>query len=507
MATCSAVAAFLDQLKAKTVTTPLAAPDLARLQSAGWISVMSNADVAQLGQDTARLGAVGEKLAADQVRERDLRGQLAEEGQKTTSILFHFEGAARRAGALEKEQADRSSLTGLDAELGQETAEYNRLLGLTALQQSLVPVGGQYLGLTSLGTLALRDLEVRQYRVSDLDFDAYWAQTQATYQELARIALAASRVHGGLAPSLGGVDRSYLWAIAVGLAKLPIPPETSVPAFLAAFQAFSALTSNVENRLMAAELVSATGRPVAASLTALKELEKAARSDGVDKASALGVAAILLDGQRADGTFATDALSSYLAITKSYETAALLAVVNRPSAELTARFNALRTMFAQWGYRPSEDLELASAFLAVSDLPLESASPKLAVLAKGLGAYLGYPLVAAAILASIPVLEAHETLNLVETTYQYLARYTGPLPEGELICLAVRAVHGVAVASVSALDPTAAARAPPVAFTYGAGRLYFVPVFIVHGAYYSTFSGIGGAHPGHVHGFAGGFGG
>jgi hypothetical protein len=36
---------------------------------------------------------------------------------------------------------------------------------------------------------------------------------------------------------------------------------------------------------------------------------------------------------------------------------------------------------------------------------------------------------------------------------------------------------------------------------------FFVPIVVAHNAYFSTFSGISGVHPGHVHGFGGGAGG
>jgi hypothetical protein len=34
--------------------------------------------------------------------------------------------------------------------------------------------------------------------------------------------------------------------------------------------------------------------------------------------------------------------------------------------------------------------------------------------------------------------------------------------------------------------------------------LWYAPLIMVHSSYYSTFSGIGGVHPAHVHGYGGG---
>jgi len=44
-----------------------------------------------------------------------------------------------------------------------------------------------------------------------------------------------------------------------------------------------------------------------------------------------------------------------------------------------------------------------------------------------------------------------------------------------------------------------------VQFTYGSRGYFpmFYPLIIVHSSYYSTFGGMGGAHPAHVHGVGG----
>jgi hypothetical protein len=180
----------------------------------------------------------------------------------------------------------------------------------------------------------------------------------------------------------------------------------------------------------------------------------------------------------------------------------LLSIMNTPPDALAAKFASLRSLFASWGYTESEDLELSSAFLAVSELPVEGISTKLAIIARGLNAYLQYPLVAAAILASVSTMEANETLNLLEEAYEIVGRRAMPMSQPELICLAVRMIHGIRNELAGELDPTAAARAPMG--VVGGPRFYFVPVIVAHAHYYSTFSGVGGVHPAHAHGWAGG---
>ena len=273
---------------------------------------------------------------------------------------------------------------------------------------------------------------------------------------------------------------------------------------MSAYNQIGGLAHNVENRLMAAEILSCLPRGVPESLPSLSQLEKEVRKVGVPKESSLGVASILLLGQRADGTFATSNFVECLRLTASYESASLLAIVDRP--DVISKFTALRSLFASWGFQESEDVELASSYLAISELPVDGISTKLAILSRGLAAYLEFPLVAAAIMASIPVLEANETLNLLEDAYEIVGRRAMPADQSELICLAVRMVHGVRTETVSSLDTTAPPTPTAVGYAYMRGPgFFFVPLIVVHGGYYSTYSGIGGAHPGHVHGGGGGF--
>ncbi len=113
---------------------------------------------------------------------------------------------------------------------------------------------------------------------------------------------------------------------------------------------------------------------------------------------------------------------------------------------------------------------------------------------------------AAAILASISTLEANETLDLMEKAYSLLGSYAADLERSELISLAVRMIHGIKNELVKQLDPTANIVKTPVQFTYVPSNIfffYYAPLIIAHSSYYSTFSGIGGYHPAHVHGVGG----
>jgi len=193
-------------------------------------------------------------------------------------------------------------------------------------------------------------------------------------------------------------------------------------------------------------------------------------------------------------------------LTSSYESAAILSIDNVPVDELTNKFRSFKTLFNSWGYQTSDDTELSSAFLAVSGLTPDELKTKLTIIVDALKAYLEYPLVAASVLSSIQVLEANETLDLMEKAYSVLSQYATGMERSELLSLAVRMIHGMKNELVKELDSTAKVTRTPVQFTYiptGAFFIYYVPLIVVHSSYYSTFSGIGGFHPAHVHGVGG----
>ena len=507
MATCTDVAAFLGAVNARSVTSPLSPGDLAVLQQLGLVSVLTSDQLAAARESVAQLSSAQSAIAQEAAERQREGADLAGRTARTHSFLFRLEGADKQAAERQAIQQEAGSIQGIDADLAERQKEFSALLAQQAIVESATPIGDEFVALTGPGRLALRDLGARMYRVSDTEFSAYWSEAQAIDGELTDVAMRGATYVASLATALPSVDRSYLWAVAIGIAKAGGDPNARIAAYLAAFSAMGPIAGNVENQLMAAEIVSALPPPPGLDL--LPSLNQQVRKLGIPPASSLGVAAILLSGRRADGSLPLPQLQQFRPRTPSFEAAALLAIINRPFEEVSGRFDGFRQLFAGWGYSTSEDTELSAAYLAVSDIPSETVAPKLSIISRGMSAYLRYPLVAASILASVPVLEANETLSLVEKAYEIVGTRTGPMAPAELICLAVRMVHGIHVQSVNELDPTAA----PAPAAAGAAPAYpyrffypgiFVPVFIVHGMYYSTFSGVGGVHPAHVHTFGGG---
>ena len=505
MTNCQDVYGFLTAVSNRSVTSSLPEPDLSTLEQLMLVQRVTADQYAQMSQEVAALASDKSAIDQEAANRAQLANAAAEDERRTHSILFHFENKDKQATEEARAGEETGALRSTDADLAQRIQAFNALLAKRSTLDTLVQYPGGYIGLTSAGLLQLRQLGIRLYRVSDLPFQSYWAESVQVDRDLGNLADLGSRYVAGISTALTSADFGYLWAIGIGLAKSEPDPQQGGPRFLDAYARLGPISHNDENRLMSAEILcSARGDPVA-NLPALAALEEQARRAGVPKESSLGVASVLLLGQRADGTYATDALGPYLELTRSFESAALLAIVNRPIPDMTQKFQALRAMFASWGFAPSEDTELASAYLTVSDLPAESVNTKVAIISKGLGAYLQYPLVAAAILAAIPVLEANETLNLLEEAYGIVGRRAATLTPPELICLAVRMVHGVRPQTIQNLDTTATPAAAPSGALYGGPRFFFVPILVAHGAYYSTFSGVGGVHPGHAHFGTGGF--
>lgn len=490
------------------VAAPLPDADLSTLAQLNLVRVLTNDQYAQFVKDVENIYPTQQAIAADQMNRNKLAQDVEEDSKQTHSFLFHLEGKEKQAAKLQAEEQARTALQATTADLTARDQQFNRMVAEKSLLDTLTPVGNQYVGLTGPGLVALRDLGIRMYRVSDLPFAKFWEETIQVDRDLNDVALHGSQYFGTLLVPLRAVDRSSLWATSVGLAKLKPDVSQGAPTFLEAYARIAKISNNEENRLMSAEMLSSLQRSAQDNLPALTELEKEVHHLGVPKEASLGVASILLIGQRADGTFATANLGNFLKVTRSFESAALLAIVNRPFDELSGKFTSLRSMFGGWGFEPSEDVELSSAYLTISDLPAQGISTKLAIITKGMATYLQFPLVASSIMASIPVLEANETLNMLEQAYEIIGRRAMPLSQPELICLAVRMIHGIQPETVAQLDTTATAapvqRVGVSGYGFGPG-FFFLPAVVAYGAYFSTFSGMGGAHPGHAHFGGGGF--
>jgi hypothetical protein len=506
---------------------PIPTPDLDYLSSNGYV-LRTTQEVHDKGlADLARLSQL-----VDQAREEHMEVEKAEEAlwgdeQKEHSFTFHFEGKEAKEVLHEKVETETTALSQEEAELAKTGASVNALIEEKSMIDRMVAYDGGYVSLTGTGTVALNDLNVRNYRVADEEFPDFASETKATYDELRAIAERGSVYALGikrLVPSFEAVvdqkgkdageltqdaaeATSLMWATGIGLAKLRGDTDQLVQRFAQAVNDVWSLDSTTQNKLMAAEIMTAlSGQDINTLGTDLKNLEKEVRKQSVPKELSAGISAAIMAGRRFDGSYPTDSFAKFRQVTKSYEAAAILAVMNVPYDELNAKFQAFRSTFTSWGYMASEDTEIASAFLAIGELDASEVEEKMQYIVLQLRNYLEYPLVAAAILASIPVFEVHETLDLMEKAVTLLSGYISGLERSVLVALAVRMIHGVRNELVRKVDPTATITPTPIQFTYAPYPglfVWFRPVIIAHSSYHATFSGMGGFHPAHSHGVGG----
>ena len=523
---CSAVRAFLSQVhdRAEPIT-PILPTDLDYLSVNGYMLRTSREDYDKEAADVARLSQLTIQLSTERAEAIQAESTLQRDERKEHSFLFRFEGKEEKEELSQRIQEEMAVASKEEAEFREVEANVNELIQKKSMIDRMVDYNGEYLSLTDLGSVILNDLNVRNYRVSDQEFPDFLAEIKSTYAELRSIADRATSHVVLLKPRIPNVEDkerpisgnasahpaveapSLLWSIAIGLAKLQGDTNQIAERFVQALNLLQSLDSTIPNKLMAAEVITAArSQDVQTLESVLKYLDQQIRNQRVPKELAAGIAATIMAGRRFDGSYPLDRFAQFRQLTLSYESAAILSVWNVPYDALSSKFQVLRSMFNSWGYMTSEDTEIASAFLAIGELNPDEVEWKLKYIVEQLKNYLEYPLVAAAILASIPVFEAHEVLDLMEKAVTLLSAYTAGLERSELVALAVRMIHGVRNELVKKIDSTARISETPVQFTYSPHPglfFWYYPVIIAHSSYHSTFSGMGGFHPAHSHGVGG----
>jgi hypothetical protein len=514
---CNDARIFFSQIAQKSVSMQISQSDADFLTTRGYISIMQKENYDQAFAEVSNLTQMNVDLVNTENVDRTERIALEEDERKTHSITFLFEGNESKEADREKAENQKNVVSKIDADISARENKINELIHKKSVIDRMVPYDGKYLSLTGIGVMMLNDLNVRNYRVSDREFPDFIEEIQTTYGELRSIAERGSFHVSNLKTSFPEMDTSELWSVSIGLSKIQGDPTQIGQRFLFALDLLNHFSGTLENKMMAGEIITSFRADTSQS-TANSDLQDLSKvldnldhqiryDEHVPKQLSVGVAATIMFARRYDGTFPTDKFLEFSKMTSSFESAAILSIMNVPSDQLAAKFQSFRLLFNSFGYELSEDTELASAYLSISDLGPEDVKTKMTIIIDALRNYLEYPLVAAAVLASIPTLEANETLNLMEKAYFLLGSYVADLEHSEVVSLAVRMIHGIKNELVKELDPTATIVHTPVQFTYVPTPIFFiyrVPLIIAHSSYYSTYSGIGGYHPAHVHG-AGGF--
>ena len=519
---CTDARTILSQLYDREPVTPVPSTDLEYLSANGYVLKTTMEDYKKGVGDVARMSQILAQMDTDRAAEQQAKAALQADESKEHSFQFHFEGRAGKDELSERIQKETAEISGKESEIDQLEANVNSLIQQKSTIDRMVACDGEYLSITGLGTLVFSDLSVRSYRVADQEFPDFIAEIKATYAELRSIGDKAAAYVNWIKPQVPEIEdlgdsengdddsdilaQSLLWSIGIGLAKLPGDTVQIGDRFIESLDAVQG-DSMLPNRLMAAEIMTAASNQDVSSLEAiLRNLDRQLRKQGVAKELSAGVAATIMAGRRFDGTYPIDQFVRFKSLTKSSEAASILAIMNVPYDELSSRFQEFRSLFSSWGFMTSEDTEIASAFLGIGELSAAEVEVKLKYVVEQLQNYLAYPIVAAAILASIPVFEAHEVLDLMEKAVTLLSGYSTGLERSQLVTLAVRMIHGVRNEIVSKIDPTAKITGTPIQFTYGShpGLFFgYYPIIIAHSSYHATFSGMGGFHPAHSHGVGG----
>ena len=501
---CKEVSNFFNQVSSKSVTSVLVQSDLDFLQKINLVNLYTKDEYTRLANEVSQLQDLQKDAGKDKNTLYTMNTGFANDYRETHSILFHLEGRGKKEEEEKKMQQDRDALKAEEGKLAAEEAKIADLIRKKSILDGLTQSGNYYISLTNAGNLMSSNLRIRMYRVSDMEFSDFITQENSVNTELTNIANETVKHFRNLSSALRDADPSHIWSVAVGLAKIQGDSASLDNKFVRSYSMMQRLTKNDDNAMMAAEIIASSSEEPENAFGSISELDHQVRHQvHISKEASVGIAAILYFGRSYDGTFPIQKLQYYKQVTNSDEAAAIMAIVNKQEAEITAKFKAMKAVFSSWGYSYSEDTELSSAYLAISDLPEQGFQTKLGIIINGIKSYLEYPLVSSSILASIPVMEANETLDLVEQAYSILGRVASGLSQSELIGLAVRAIHGIRNEIIRNLDTTAKIVNTPVQFSYRPMGMMFMPIYlpliVVHSSYFSTFSSIGGVHPGHVH--------
>ena len=523
---CSDVRTFFSQIHDHALSiAPIQPSDLSYFSANGYVLVVTKEDYDAFAGDVVRLSQMTTDLDTERKETYEAVTSWQQTERKEHSFLFHFENTQEKDLMRQRLQDEMATVSKEESELKILEAGVNELIQKKSIIDQIVQYNGGYITLTDMGRVILNDLNVRNYRVADEDFADFVAEIREIYGELRSIADKASFYVATLKPRVPGLEEvqehsstvrsspgsvavqapSILWGAAIGLGKLQGDPNQIVGRFLQVIDILHSFDSPLPNKLMVAEVMTAlASQDVMGLEPVLKNLDKLVKDQGVPKELSLGVAATIMAGRRYDGSYPTDSFTKFRQWTQSFEAAAILSVMNIPFDQLLAKFQSFRYMFTSWGYMTSEDTEIASAFLAIGELNSQEVEMKLRYIVEQLRNYLEYPLVGSAILASIPVFDSYEALDLMEKAVTLLTTYAAGLERAEIVALAIRMIHGVRNELVKQIDSTAKITPTPIQFTYSPGLfIWYYPVIIAHSSYHSAFGGMGSFHPAHSHGVGG----
>ena len=488
--------------------TTIDSQSLNYLKEQNYLNIYSKDDYDGLKSEISQMEELSRQISSEKEEFQKERAELEEEEQKEHSIKFHLEKKAKKEeleGEVQKQETEVQDVYKTEKS---EEDRLNQLMSKKSLLNSLVPYNQMYIFLTDKGKLCVHDLALRLYRFSDEDFTNYENDISTTMNQLNDIVKTAKIYYAYLEGTIPDVEqKSTLLSTAIGLAKFRDDIAVMENKFHTVYENMGSFTKNVENRLMATEILTGSGKDIASDMDEFTEVFKKVRHEShIPRESATAVAAIIYLSRRYDGTYPFDNLDEFRKITPSYESAAIMASINKDVNDTRDKFVKMKAIFSQWGYDESEDMELSSAYVAISELQPDEIKDKLSVIINAIKNYLEYPLVASTVVATVPVMESNETLDLLSKAYNILENNVAGFERSEIMAAAVSLVHGIRNELITNVDSKATVTNTPYHFYYMPSPFlfpFFLPMLMVQGCYYSTFSGIGGVHPAHIHSVGG----
>jgi len=238
----------MSQIAGKSVSTPFQPVDLNFLTANGYVSVMPKDEYDRAAADVASLIRLNEEMYNEQMEARAAADELRKDEQKTHSILFHFEGSEKREAQLAEVEREKGVVQKEQTDVVQKESQIAQIIQKKSIIDRMVQCDVGYASLTGLGVLTLSDLNVRNYRVSGMDFGDFLVQSRETSVELRSISEKGSYHVSNLKTGLSEHDLSHLWSIAVGLVKLEGVPNQIGETYLSSLNALQHLDSTVENK-------------------------------------------------------------------------------------------------------------------------------------------------------------------------------------------------------------------------------------------------------------------
>jgi len=323
---CNDARTFMSQIAGKSVTIQVQQSDLNFLSTNGYVSVMQRGDYDQAVAEVANLTQMNDALQNEMVEERIARAALAKDERKTHSILFHLEGRDEKEAEVARVESERGAVARKDADIVEKDSRIKELIQKKSAIDRMVPCDGLYVSLTGLGVLTLNDLNVRNYRVSDSDFSDFIEERMETLGELHSIAERGSFQVSNLRTRVLEADFSQLWNVSIGLAKLRADQSQINQRFLLALGILHHFDSTLDNKMMAAEVITSLSANPSQTLidnSDLQNLTKILQSldhdlrhhAKVPKQISTGVAALVMFGKRYDGTYPTDRFLEFYRMT------------------------------------------------------------------------------------------------------------------------------------------------------------------------------------------------